>query len=1479
MDDKVDRVERVSVGIFGPSDCETEKERAEWVVEKDRTVRRTARDAELAIMAIGASHVTSGGGRPQGRINRYVAEADPLLCLFIFKDTFGSDSGFGLTGTEEEWERAVRERVARGRPRDIGVYFGRRTPGDPRLFEFQRRLDADHLAYYERFDELVELERHIRDKVTEFVRDYAAARAGRTRPTVQDVLDAFATSPLSLRSYPRALPDGHELPRPELDLLLGRIAANESSSTIVIGDRGSGKSAFLANLDRRLRAEGVAVLSIKSDMLAPSVTTAAELARMLHLPEQLPATIQLVAHERPVVLIIDQIDALADILDRQTERLNLLLNVVHELSGMRNVHMVVSSRPFEFQHDARLRTLAAERLDLQLPPWTEIGPVLQQHGYDAEAISDPVRELLRNPWTLNAFLELRPREIGFESLFALLGRLWDRTVAVPGVPEGTHDLVTAMVREMSANEVLWIPSLIAAGREEARDYLLERELIAWDDSRLQLGFRHQSFYEYALVRQFISGTESFARFVLDHSSGLFVRPVALAGLAYLRAADPNNYQSELATIWSGQPRTHLRALVVDFIAAQATPLPGEISIIKAMLDDDRSGPRALAAIAPYAPWFAILKRSKPFLAWMRRPQFEATHTVGVLASGASAALNDVLDLLEREWLPDAQYDPLIFSVLFGVTEWSERASTTLLRTVRRSPLAGVYDLAHQLVGSNAVFAARILRTELERAIEDISVSGARNEYETAIKRVLDREDHTHVYADLAETASEAFLTVLLPFVVRTLEANAAPDERFQHYRLGAIDVVPFGNLPLPALLEATITALTRLAANDGNRAIQFIEPLLYSGAVAVHALAAYVLQQIAPSHPRYVLTYLLRDPRNLAIGSMFRHHQFSKALIETIVPRLDSRQRRRLEDAILSYDYLIAPDDQLTEEQRARKQPWNREHRLFLLQSIPDRYLSAEAQRQKRALQSEFPGSDERIFGEISGGEVEAEYSLAALEAMPDEDIVAIFDELTDETGWDHPRRWSDGDRLVGGSVQQSRVLAEFAEKHPHRGLRVARLLRPRDQERPVGAIVEGLAKSDCEANELLNLIFELASRGFGTDEFVTSAAGALAKLARRLHGLPDAAVDLLVRWLETQEAPTPEQVHDGSDRVPAHSLLFTAAGLFMQPHGRGPVIDAVAAALLEREPASISRWIEIVRRRVGREHHRGVWVMTLLRLQDVLKQDAAAATELFDAIVTRHPDVLREPFAWRLIAHWLSAFKPREAVLAWLDLMQELAGPQPQQAAGELLYLYFADHRDETSRARIIALAREGNRNVARGLGFAAANLWDSIRTRAVGAEVLLQMIERWPQDAATVLQDLRIDDLDELTQDIYRAAAANPDILLPIFPDLGEQIEPLTADEPAFVAEIAQAVVNAPTTQVENVLGPIHRGRVPEVMTSIALTLHRLPGPYAEVGLDLFEKLLDANLREARSALDIIDRKPMQSPSWRWPRRPRRPRRPRLK
>ena len=73
-------------------------------------------------------------------------------------------------------------------------------------------------------------------------------------------------------------------------------------------------------------------------------------------------------------------------------------------------------------------------------------------------------------------------------------------------------------------------------------------------------------------------------------------------------------------------------------------------------------------------------------------------------------------------------------------------------------------------------------------------------------------------------------------------------------------------------------------------------------------------------------------------------------------------------------------------------------------------------------------------------------------------------------------------------------------------------------------------------------------------------------------------------------------------------------------------------------------------------------------------------------------------------------------------------------------------------------------------------------------------------------------------------------------------------------------------------NVDGSLYSAMIiAESLTTIAIQLHRQE-EFREIGLHIFEKLLALNLRETRSALETLDRKPNKATSYVRPRRRRR-------
>src|SRR5690606_8469980 len=106
----------------------------------------------------------------------------------------------------------------------------------------------------------------------------------------------------------------------------------------------------------------------------------------------------------PVVLIIDQLDALAGYVDLRTGRLSALLNLVRKLGMRRNVHIVLSARTFEYNHDTRLKSVQADSLSLELPAWTTILKILESKGINAAGWPQDAQSVMRSPQALATFL-------------------------------------------------------------------------------------------------------------------------------------------------------------------------------------------------------------------------------------------------------------------------------------------------------------------------------------------------------------------------------------------------------------------------------------------------------------------------------------------------------------------------------------------------------------------------------------------------------------------------------------------------------------------------------------------------------------------------------------------------------------------------------------------------------------------------------------------------------------------------------------------------------------------------------------------------------------------------------------------------------------------------------------------------------------------------------------------------------------------
>ena len=180
---------------------------------------------------------------------------------------------------------------------------------------------------------------------------------------------------------------------------------------ILLDRAGIGKSVVLGDVLLALDAAGITSLAIKADQQLARVDSADALQAALRLPESVERVIGRLAALGPVVVLIDQVDALSLSLARDQRTLDVVLDMVARLRLIPGVRILLSCRSFDRNGDPRLRAVEAKReFFLEELDDGEIGMVLHSVGIDMEDLSPATLKLLRVP--LHADLFVRAIEDG-----------------------------------------------------------------------------------------------------------------------------------------------------------------------------------------------------------------------------------------------------------------------------------------------------------------------------------------------------------------------------------------------------------------------------------------------------------------------------------------------------------------------------------------------------------------------------------------------------------------------------------------------------------------------------------------------------------------------------------------------------------------------------------------------------------------------------------------------------------------------------------------------------------------------------------------------------------------------------------------------------------------------------------------------------------------------------------------------------------
>lgn len=1289
----------------------------------------------------------------------------------------------------------------------------------------------------------------------------------------------FRDESQTLAQWTTALPTGRWIERPELQSLIDRIDSGEPRFAALLGAPGAGKSALLAKLAERLIDQNVAVLAIKADLLPSEVRTLEDLRREIGLTRPLLDCLRLLAKEETVVVLIDQLDALADRVDLRSERLNVLLKLIDGARAIENVFVVASCRRFECEHDARLARLRRNTVSLELPAHSAVDAELKQAGIEPRTIPPAMKEALRTPQTLNAFIKrvhggAEPTQLS--TYHALLESRWSDEVERAQDGAARVELLYRLATTMADDEVLHLPRARFSVSLAQIDALVSMGwLIVSGRNNASLSFSHQTLFDFVWARSYVEREfetrVSLRDFVLARGpSGLrrqdaiFVRPRVWNVLQYLREADPTRYEEEFRGLWDEPSlRSHLRRLLVDFLGHEGDPSRRETEWMRAALRDPQYAIQGWRAMHRQPSWFDAL-RSTEVVGAMGGDHITRNVVAWFLGSVVTQRRDQVIPLIESRWFNRNDEDlARCTRVLAELKSWDATAVCFAIKLAARAPFDPYTTLtmAKAAAADDAEGAARILgatiRCEANRraaampsvtplpSLEDVSAYYAadrrRREAEQPLRDLLLGHSQWYGLGEFALATPEAFVRALFPVARRIVESIVARREQepsAEYVYVLELFLHEEESVDPGTIWGALRQAIVQVASRSPETWLDVVHEHQDSCAAEIHGLLLLGLSNLPTSAVGGLIDYLRHDPRRWMVGTELSPLYATRRALKDARKNLTEDQRYALVTMIRCWQ----PAATARESAKAA-----------LLSSLIDPEetdLVALAAVDAKAVLDAPPLEDGGITeARVIGSPV----SVEQMKALDDLALETVAAELDDSTKHHHPRDW-----MKGGSTQFAHELGLLAKEDPERALRVVRRLNPTSHQRQIAHVIQALSELDTQRAAVPDLVREFDAIGCSSEEFRCDTAVALTKVARAQKGLADATISLLAGWLTDAPPERREHAHERwtvSIKSP-RAILSGGYGGHSLPSGNRPILVAITVGLLLRATPAYERWLSILTEHLRRAEDPAVWEAIADDLRGVAKLPPERGEEFLSTLFRDYPSVLADLRGiWLLLTtlHWARPSLTRQ----WMESLVESAEPWLWQVFGELLVVRRRELPDdawacERIESELDAPQGACGTRIRHGIAFASAQEWHHGREDTPLGELLFRVLHLDDPAISAAIRFALWGDValfQPTLVELLRALRDNPFHLAhDVGPALFNRMREVLDEHPDLVADLCEAMIAQTGAAVGDVRLAAHRHA--DDLVELSIQLQRHPQVRAR-GLNLFETLLSFQVYEAETVL----------------------------
>jgi len=1286
---------------------------------------------------------------------------------------------------------------------------------------------------------------------------------------------SFRVCSAGLLDWPKTLQVNNQwIYREEEENILAKIHSAYHSTTVLLGEPGTGKSAVLSKIGQSLMDSKKTVIAIKADQVDGTVIDFSTLSEAIDLPDAIDKCIIQVSQLKIVYLLIDQLDALSELIDVKTNRLSVLLNLVKKLSNTPNIHIILSSRPFEYKHDHRLSSLTTEKIILPNLNWVEVEQILMDNNIKIENSTDNFKDFLCRPNNLNFYLKYiqTNSEKIFTSHIDLYEHIWNNSLGQNELKEKRRVCMLRAATEMTNDAKQILPVARYDNYSLEIDWLCGSGLLIKHNNGKSFSFAHQTLQAFVWTRSFIQDNQSLIEFVLKHQDNLNIRPKLSTVIFYLREADPAEYEKQVKLLFGAnfvKLRKHVQFLLIDCIGSQLEPTKTEINALLPQFSAD-SGffARVCKSIEGKRKWFEVIKDSH-VSSIMKRNDIYRYNIADVLASVIDHYEDAIITLLNNHW-KNKDNITYLYETLKNINTWSHQILLLANYIAEQDNIDEYFikNLADVISKSNIdsaiSFVAHAFNIKFQKIIKE---STFEDSVRAKIQKLLIFDTRWYELHKIAEASPKYFIDCFWSFL-----KNGAENTKFVYASQGNSYCECFGNwfslseendISKKYFSVALEKAITLFAKTQSSEFIDFVDNNKSIELMPVQRLLAKGLEAIVERNASFVLNYLLEDSRRFMLGgSINNKYATTTNLLTSMFEHLNQEERVQLEKAIRTFKAfsVLSGDSPETKKNLLRK---NRQVVFILIKSIPTDHISQSSRNFLVGEEKVLGSSIDRYTTTIRGGLIAqtSPMSIDQIIKAKNEDILNCFKEFTDNKS-----ERLDDDKYVG-STEFARTFEKFSEQYPERATEIILKLTPKNLDAVTHGL-EGISKSGNELDALLELIVKLEMTGFNSPSFYEDVARSLQNKIVFPYGLSDDFCIKLESWLVINKDDFASQTlsEEKYDIEKPSSVLWGFGRYGVVPRGNYSVISALIAGYINSNVPNFSRVLQFLKEHITRGDNIHMWLILLSNyFPKILYQcEQREAEELIDLFIEHYNEVLTTPqfatcLAWAF--HWASPSKLNE----WMNLIKLKNTHFANHIFGELLGIRFAIHsndswvRDQMSQL----ICNANNISLLSGLAYSLENIWCD--SKSISTPYIIELINMGnPIISSILLRIIGHKDYVEVcseTESILDAFISKNTLMNIHERGMGiaKTLSALTVSYPAKVVKLSTQIIDSHGRELANVQTAAHV-ETSDLIT-IAITLHNIGPSFQATGLDLFERLLDIDVYEVRRVLQNIDGLPKVS------------------